>query len=392
MKKYIVALLLFITSFSVSAIGLDSLKVSLLTVMPRPNEVYTVYGHSALRLHNPYEGYDEVLNWGSFDFEDALGFSFRFIKGEADYFLSTAPFSYFIYFYSSSNAAVEEQILNLNNEEKEQLLKIVSENLQPENLFYRYNFLFDNCTSRIRDIIEVSTANSLKYPEQKANVTFRDLIHSCVDPYPFMAFGIDLVIGSGADSLISVREEMFLPEKLMKILDETYIEKQEEYRPLVLSKRNIVQSVPQTDKASVFFATPMFVGVLLLLICICLFVLGIKKKRLYRGFFGVLFFITALAGCVVVFLVCYSPHPCVSPNWNILWLHPFHFIALLGYCFKKSYSLISLYHTVNLLLLCFLLISWCWLPQVFSLANIPFIMSIGMASALWLVNAKKERR
>ena len=391
MKKYISLFFSLLIVLSGKAVNMDNLQVSLLTVLPRSNQVYTVYGHSALRLSSPGEGLDEVYNWGTFDFDDSPFFIYRFIKGETDYFLSSTSFSSFIAYYTYVNSTVKEQILNLTNEEKRELVKLIATNQLPENIIYRYNFLFDNCTTRIRDIIEESTNNSLTYPRQEKQVTSRELIHSCTNPYPWMTFGIDLIIGSGADSLISMREEMFLPVNLMNVLDESYIiEEGEVNRPIVSSNLTVFQAIPRPHSSS-FFDSPLYIGILIFFIYLGLAFWGVIKKRQLRGAFSILFLLAGVAGCIVGFLLVGSTHPCVSPNWNILWLHPFHFIGFIGYFFRKSYPLISLYHIVNLLLLCFLLISWQWLPQTLNTANIPYMLCMAMASGLWLFSTKRKK-
>lgn len=394
MRKILIFIIFFLSFSSVKAFNIDSLQVSLLTVMPRPNEIYTVYGHSALRIHYPSEGLDEVYNWGTFDFNDSPLFIYRFIKGETDYFLSTSSYSHFIAHYAYTNSTVQEQVLDLEYEEKETLVKILVNNLQPGNLVYRYNFLFDNCTTRIRDIIEKSTGDSLVYPQQKNKVTFRELIHSCTEPYPWMTFGIDLLIGSGADSTVSLREEMFLPVKLMDALDESYIIREENgetiEKPIVSFTHQIIKSKPRENSSLFLVSSPLYTGWLVFFIFLGLAAWGIYKRRRLRGVFSILFFIAGIAGSIIGFLILFSIHPCVSPNWNIVWLHPFHFIAFAGYFFKKSYRFISLYHGVNLLLLCLLLISWHWLPQTLNAANIPYILCLATASACWLFNTKRK--
>ncbi|GHT02068.1 hypothetical protein FACS189421_14620 [Bacteroidia bacterium] len=253
----------------VKAFQTDSLQVSLLTVLPRPNEAYTIYGHTALRLYDPEQRTDVVFNWGTFDF-DAPHFLYRFVKGETDYFLSYTDYKHFLYVYSMGNATMVEQVLNLTAEGKEALMQKLSLNLQPENLVYRYNFLFDNCTTRVRDLIEQSTEDQLVYPEQTGTTTFRQLIHSCTEPYPWMTFGIDLLIGSGADSLINARQELFLPLKLKEALDNT---------PIVISSKQVLTSVPEQVVKRWFWESPLTIGILIFLVYLVVAGMGWWKHR-----------------------------------------------------------------------------------------------------------------
>jgi hypothetical protein len=361
------------------ALETENLQVSLLTVMPRPNKVYTIYGHTALRLYDPVQHVNAVFNWGTFDFR-ASYFLYRFIKGETDYFLSVTDYESFLYAYSYDNAAVIEQILNITPEGKEALLQILSLNLQPENLVYRYNFLFDNCTTRIRDIIEKCSTDPLVYPEQTEKVTFRELIHSCTAPYPWMTFGIDLLIGNGADSLIQARQELFLPEKLMLAFDKIAI---------VSETEQVLKTVNEPVVKLKFWDSPMIIGFLLFTGYVLIAVWGRLKKRRFKGFFAPLFLVAGAAGCLVCFTTLFSEHPCTSPNWNLLWLHPFHLIAFAGY-FRRlrvksaTTKLIVGYHTVNLILLSVLLIGWHWIPQTLNPADIPYILCLGLASFFYI--------
>jgi hypothetical protein len=380
MQRYLFYLLITLTIFPAKAFETEHLQISLLTVMPRSNEIYTVYGHTALRLYDPVQQIDAVFNWGTFDF-NAPRFLYRFIKGETDYFLSVTDYEHFLFAYSQANAAVVEQILNITPGGKEELLQILSHNLRPENLTYRYDFLFDNCTTRVRDMIEDCTDRSLIYPEQTERVTFRKLIHSCTEPYPWMTFGIDLLIGSGADSIIPFRQELFLPLHLKEALDKSYDKCSV---PIVVSEKQLLISIPEDTSAFNFRNFPLITGFFIFSLYLVIAWIGWMKKCLFKGFFAPLFFVAGAAGCLIGFVSLFSYHPCTSPNWNLLWLHPFHWIAFAGYFLKKTCSFLFWYHIINLVLLFVVLIGWPWMPQVLNTADIPYILCLVSASLLWI--------
>jgi hypothetical protein len=405
MKKYSLYFLLsFVSLFTNAQVNYDSLQVSLLTVEPRPNETYTVFGHTALRLFDPVNRIDAVLNWGTFNFH-APNFLYRFVKGETDYILAASPYDSFRQEYFLGNATVVEQVLRIPNENKEALIDLLATHLKPENREYRYNFLFDNCTTRPRNIIEEFCGEDLVYPVQTEKNTFRDLIHSCTNPYPWLTFGIDLVIGSGADSLVTFRQELFLPEKLMNALEHsTIINSQEEEYPLVISSGVVIHSFGNEAPPLKFWDSPLKIGIILLLIYSILVITAYKRAKTDNpplpspmgrgrgwGFFSLLFLVAALAGCVVFFLSFFSYHPCTQYNWNILWLHPLHFIGVAGFFLKKSYSLIRWYHASNLVLLSFLLLAGYFLPQQLNPASIPYILCLGIVSGYWLLQLKKKK-
>jgi uncharacterized integral membrane protein len=386
-------LLLLSISFSAQAQNSDSLRVSLLTVAPRPKAVWTIYGHTALRVYDPARKVDLVLNWGTFDSEKPH-FLFKFIEGKTDYFLSASPFQYFISSYAYDGAAMIEQILNIPDSEKDALLEALHINLLPQNTEYRYNFIFDNCTTRPRNIIERFCGGTMIYPKQTQPVTFRQLIHQCTQSYPWMELGIDCIIGSGADSLISYRNELFLPEKLMNALNHSVVKHSDgSEQPVVLASETILHSPDSQSKQLKFWDNPLVVGFIVFIICLALVITSLRTKQSgyrlpvtgYRLPFALLFFIAAIAGCIVAGLNFFSLHPCVQANWNLIWLHPLHFIAFAGFFFRKSYPWIRWYHAVNFVLLSSFLLGWHWIPQKLNLAFIPFILCLWIVSGLQIM-------
>ncbi|MDR0733192.1 MAG: DUF4105 domain-containing protein [Dysgonamonadaceae bacterium] len=361
------------------------LQVSLLTVMPRSKAVYTIYGHTALRLYDPSRSVDAVLNWGTFD-EDKPNFIYHFLLGKTDYFLSATSTQYFIDVYEADNSTVVEQVVNIPDSLKTSILQMMETFLRPENTEYRYNIFFDNCTTRPRDIIEKVCGGTFVYPQQNEAITIRKLVHGCTKHYPWMEFGIDLIIGNGADSLISLRTEMFLPERLMNLLSRSLVKTadREEY-PAVLSEKTILQAAGDDEaKAGFLFLKPLavcvFVFLVYLVLCVSSFPRRNGGRKRYRLPFAVLFLLAGLSGCLLAGLVFLSEHPCTSPNWNIAWLHPLHLVGFAGFLLKKFHLLFRCYHIVNFVLLSGFLLGWHWIPQELNVAFIPLVGSLWLAS------------
>lgn len=415
MKKNCIFILLFFVVFHAKAQepSYNHLQVSILTVKPRPNEVYTIFGHTALHLYDPDQNIDNVLNWGTFNFE-APNFLYRFVKGETDYFLSETTYDQFYAYYSQDNSTVIEQVLNIPDENKKELIEKLSFELLPENCEYRYNFLFDNCTTRPRDIIEKFCGWKLLYPPSKTGpTTFRQLIHSYTASYPWLAFGIDLVIGGGADSLLTDRQELFLPEKLMTALEYSRVTPLiGDELPLVVSTEIIIQSPMQETLHPKRWNSPLITGIVLLFIYLTLIIVGYRKKKKFRIPFALLFLTAGLAGCIVTFISLFSVHPCTQYNWNLLWLHPIHFVGVIGFFFplqntispdKKGTifsmekikfamtGLFSWFHRSNLVLLSLLLLAIFRIPQQLNLAIIPYILCLWVVSGYWLLLLKKKK-
>jgi hypothetical protein len=361
----------------------DHLQVSLLTVDPRDSQVYTLYGHTALRLSDPTQQIDAVFNWGTFDFH-APHFLYRFVRGETDYFLSLSTYEQFLFAYRLDNARVVEQVLSLSPEGKAALLEKLNHHLLPENRTYRYDFLFDNCTTRVRDLIE-QCIPGISYPQTAIKTTFRKQIHSCTASHRWMTFGIDLVIGNGADSLIGTRQELFLPVRLKETLD-----KSQAAGPVVASTREVLAAAPESGSAA-GGCSPSLVGFLLLALGLLMAIAGWKQRRSYPLAFVLLFTVAGAAGCVLAFMAAFSSHPCLWPNWNLLWLHPLHLLAAIG-SVGRFFPRVVLrsYHTVNVVLLCSLLLLWNAIPQALHPANVPFILCLALASGYWILTNKNQ--
>lgn len=202
----------------------DSAKISLMTCAPWSGAVYALYGHTAVWVKDDSTHTDVVFNYGFFD-SSQPNFIYHFVRGETDYVLGVTSFEDFISEYRRKGVSVWEQPLNLSQDEKQTLWKALYINSLPENRSYRYNFLYDNCATRPRDMVEKYVEGKIIYPKTADNQTYRNLLHECLHPYPWMEFGIDLIIGAPADRKIDERDKMFLPEYLMRAFEGAIVEK-----------------------------------------------------------------------------------------------------------------------------------------------------------------------
>ena len=182
----------------------DSIRLSLLTCAPG-EEIYSLFGHTAIRYENPSQGIDVVFNYGLFSF-NTPNFIFRFSLGETDYQLGVTDYEHFAAEYAFYGRSVWQQTLNLTDEEKTKLIQLLQENYRPENRIYRYNFFYDNCATRPRDKVEESLQKSGSqllfsntYTENNETKSYRDIVHQYTKGHPWAQFGIDFCIGSQAD-------------------------------------------------------------------------------------------------------------------------------------------------------------------------------------------------
>ncbi len=271
MKRYFFTIILItFSAFTNAQIQLsDSAKISLMTCGPWSGAVYAYYGHTALRVQDDSTHLDTVFNYGFFD-PSQPNFIYHFVRGETDYILGTTSFEVFISEYIYKKVAVYEQELNLTQPEKQQLWDALYINQLPENRGYRYNYFYDNCSTRPRDMVEKFVGGKIIYPPTKEGQTYRDILHECLQPYPWNKFGIDLIIGAGADYPIDVRAKMFIPSYLMGSFEGATVVKNDSVSyPLIKETTTVLDAANKgnsKDEQSVF--SPIVVAFTLLFITI----------------------------------------------------------------------------------------------------------------------------
>lgn len=347
----------------------DSLIFSLLTCSPG-NAVYELYGHTGIRCRSFSGGGDWVFNYGVFDFSEPH-FIGRFLRGECDYRIGVAPFDAFCQEYDDRGSSVYEQVLNLTASEKHALLVLLTENLRPENLYYRYNFLYDNCTTRARDMIERAVDGNVVYPTKDTLKSFRQIIHQYTAAYPWAELGNDICLGAEADVKVSEREEMFAPMYMLAYADSAVIVSPDgEVRPFVLSKAEIVRG-RTTDEAAALYVTPFAVMTVLLVLVLLLTFLELRYNLKFWWLDIVLMTLQGGIGLVVTFLFFFSVHPTVGSNWQIIVFNPLPLLALPWVVWSAVKGRKNGYHYVAAFVLTFFIIFSLLLPQDFCDVVVP---------------------
>ena len=304
----------------------DSVEVSLLTCSPH-EEIYSLYGHTALRVHDLHAGNerDMVFNWGQFDF-NTPHFITRFIFGLTDYKLGMEKIEPFCEYYRYWGSSVTEQVLNLTLAEKERLYQILNENLQPENVTYRYNIFYNNCSTRPRDVIAQCLAGQIKYDtRQDYKPSFRDMLHEKTRYHRWVMFGTDMLLGLRADLQTTLKEQQFMPDNLLYDFDHAQIlsNSDNSLRPLVSQRRQLVPSSVQIIEQD-FPLTPTECALCLLVVTMGL-TLGEWKRRWKAVCYwdAALMLLTGLAGCVLTMML-FSQHPTTTLNLQVLLVNPIH--------------------------------------------------------------------
>ncbi len=299
--------------------SMDSVEIGLLTCSPH-EEIYSLYGHTALRIHDLRNNADWIFNYGVFNFKTPH-FALRFVFGLTDYELGVAPTKPFLDYYAEWGSQVTEQVLNLTPEDKQRIIDALTVNYQPENRIYRYNFLYDNCSTRPRDIIERHIEGKIAYtPRKDYAPTFREMIREHTARHPWATFGNDLLLGVRADHKTNIREQEFLPNNLRYDFDHATIERNGQTVPLVKERRELVHPGVQVIEED-FPLSPLQCCILFFVLSVAIFAYEYIKRKTLRWFDVLLMTITGLAG-IALFIMIFSEHPTTSINLQILILNP----------------------------------------------------------------------
>jgi Domain of unknown function (DUF4105) len=358
----------------------DHATISLVTYSPY-DELYTAFGHSSIRVRDDAQQIDRLYNYGTFDFETEA-FYLKFARGDLLYQLAVGLSNAEINERGTLGQGVTESILNLDSAQRQAMFLELETNLLPENRFYRYDFLLDNCSTRVRDIFEKIWGHPVADPSI-GKITFRQML----DPYflriPWIRFGIYLLLGSRVDRLVAPREACFLPYNLELAVQESSAEAGP------LGGKPIVIYQPQPLPSGSWYFQPGFVfWVLLSLWLVWWFVRGRSASRFLSGVVLIVF------GAVGIFLVVFAAntlHWEAYDNWNLGWLVPTHLFAGIYLIFFRRIggSWLRIYLAIALAEIALFVVASPWLPQQFHHAIYPLAILLGWRCAIELYRKRQ---
>lgn len=301
--------------------AMDSVEIGLLTCSPH-EEIYSLYGHSALRYHDLRSGKerDVVFNYGIFNFNKPH-FVLRFMFGLTDYELGLSSFDSFCGYYRRWGSQVVEQVLDLSREEKQRLTMALAENLLEENRIYRYNFFYDNCSTRPRDILERCIAGVIDYgTDTGEQPSYREMVHQYTAGHPWASFGNDILLGVKADLETTQRQRQFLPANLRHDVDRAIVNRNGSLSPLVKERRELVKPGVQFIEPG-FPLSPTECALVLAVVSLLIFLWEQKKRKTMVWWDALLMLLVGLPG-VIILLMFFSQHPTTSTNLTVLLLNP----------------------------------------------------------------------
>lgn len=370
-RLWILLIILHCSLFSSAQTDTCNLRISLLTCSPG-EELYSSFGHTAVRVTDSANGADLVFNYGTFDMSDPIAFYMQFTQGLMMYALSVYPYRAFQVEYSEQNRGVIEQVLQLTCDEKQKLYAALRVNAQEANRYYEYYFLNDNCTTRAKDMIAKSAPGiSFGNILPADHPTFRNMIHSYLDKsgQPWSKFGIDILLGSRLDKKVTNEQSMFLPDYLLEGFDTARIAA----RPLVGAKQTVIDYKPANGETSAL--TPLLFFSILFMIVAALTFLGTKwAQQLMNIFDRVFFFTLGLLGFLLLTLWIIRLDTVCRDNFNLLWALPTH--LYIAFVMGRNKKWIKKYFRITIIISALTLLTWFFLPQQLNTALIPVLLII----------------
>lgn len=321
----------------------DSVCFSILTCAPG-SELYSMFGHTAIRMHfintgRPYD--DFIFNYGAFDY-NAENFYYHFVKGETDYLLAVDDKKLFLARYFVDDIGVREQILDLTYEERYELVSLLLNNTNPKNCAFRYNWMYDNCTTRARNIVFKAIKGKLIYKSSDKNITARQMLEQYTKASSWTRFGINLIMGYELDENLSKEEQMFLPDYLANELDSIYVQREDgSVRPLVASQER-TDGKYDVQEDSINYPLIVFGAILVILIAYSI-LFEMKKARYTRWLDAAIYFVVGIVGILISFLFFCSLHAGVSTNMLVLIFNPLVLIFVPLQLMKKTYLVSVIY-------------------------------------------------
>jgi hypothetical protein len=371
MKNFLALSLLLIWQWGNAQVKLsDKSEISIITCGPSQAELYSAFGHSAIRAYDSIQGIDYAFNYGLFSF-DQPHFYLNFARGSSFYILGVEEYPDFEYGYIYYNRFIHEQKLNLTLEQKQKVYEFLLWNARKENRSYRYDYFYDNCATRVRDVFNKILKDEVHFDSSyiKTNYTIRNLTDLYLVQQPWGDLGIDICLGLPMDKKISPYQYMFLPDYIESSFDHATVNG----KPLVKEKKVIYDA--KSEKVT-GLPHPWIVFGILAVITLLLSFYDWKRKKISKWFDLILFSTVGWIGILLILLWTATDHKAAAYNFNLLWAFPLHAIAAIVLLKKNPPSWLTKYFTATEVILGFTILFWFLLPQQLNLFLMPVVFSL----------------
>lgn len=348
-------------------------EISVLTIGPGTS-LNDAFGHSAFRVKDLENNIDVVFNYGVYDF-DTPNFYTKFAQGKLNYLIGMNYYEDFFQAYINQNRTIKAQVLNLRPNEKQKLFNYLLNNYKPENRAYLYEFFYDNCATKTKDVVNITFNNNILYSKPRGfkDQTFRSLIYENVNKNSWGSFGIDLALGSVIDRQARTEDHMFLPENIYKFFEVATIKGSN--KPLV-TESEILFKKTDTPVSNSFFISPIFIFSVVGFIMLFITYNDFKSNKQTVWLDVLIFAITGVIGILILLLWFATDHSGTHENYNLLWAFALNFLFIGQFFKQKPSAWFIKYIKLLIILLCLLTLHWFMGVQVFALALIPFLVAL----------------
>ena len=382
-KSWFISLLFVVTfhlGFSQNTNLSESARISVLTMGPSQEELYSAFGHSGIRVYDSIKGIDLFFNYGVFTFNQPH-FYLNFAKGNLNYLVDAYSYSDYRSYYIEHHRFIHEQVLNLTRSQNQQIFDYLLWNILPQNQYYRYDYFYNNCATKVRDVFKIVLKDEVVFDSSfiKTNYTIRNLTDLYLGQQPWGDLGIDICLGLQMDKKASPYEYMFLPDYIERSFD--HATNKASGSPLV--KEKIITFEPEKGKVAFHWFHPWVIFGMAFIIVAFITWRDWQRKKLSKWLDVVLFFVTGAIGILLLLLWTTTDHAAAAKNFNLLWALPTHVIAALALLRKQKPEWLSKYFMFTAILSALLLGSWYLLPQALNVFLIPLV---GMILLRALVN------
>ncbi len=355
----------------------ESAAISVLTMGPGTN-LNDSFGHSAFRISDTNQNIDVVYNYGVYNF-DTPNFYLKFVKGQLMYQLDRTDFSLFYQHYSDQDRWIKEQVLNLTLKEKQELFDFIQKNYLPENRKYIYDFFFENCATRIRDVLAAVLKNKLVFDKNFVSKThtFRQLIQKNVHWNSWGSFGMDLAIGAVVDRNASSWEHQFLPEYIFKALEKGQIKRGLGATDLV-KKTSILNKKMAKEKSETLLMSPFFIISLLAFIILGVTFKDYQNNSRSRWMDCGLYALTGIIGIFLLLLWFATDHFATQNNYNLLWAVPLSLFFAIEIAKQNPKYWLKKYIMFQILMLLLLSVHWITGVQSYPVVLLPLLIALSI--------------
>ncbi|QIP17875.1 DUF4105 domain-containing protein [Spirosoma aureum] len=302
-----------------------SAQVSLLT-FGSGEELYSVFGHTAIRIYDPTQNIDRTYGWGGFRFAEN-NFYVKFLRGTLPYYIDAYEMYVMMYAYQAENRTIREQVLNLSPGQKQQLFTVLATNMLPENRTYQYKFFYDNCATRPRDVIAKACGDSLIMPSRSrmTGKSYRDWMNDYLGEKAWAKLGMNLAIGQPADEQTDGWHAMYLPENVYDQMAQAKLKQASgQVVPLVARDQTLFTAAKTFPHELPFILDPnvvfTLVGIIIALFTARRYQAGKVDRWLDRWLFGIVGFL----GWFLFLLWVGTDHGVTAWNPTLFYMMPLH--------------------------------------------------------------------